>query len=686
MPGNTKREYGVRAPSSIDQENKVGLKEIGDAAQTEKNQKQEVRQFSKDYQENVDSVLRTSNYDEATQKQMRELLSNDQMKAEIVLRASQMGPVDQKLRIILESVLDNKDDISAQFAEKQKALKSLKGKKTYWLGQLSKLTGANGTLETKVKQIKDRVKQLEKQEKNLEVSRLDLKIPLILRSRTKEVKEDDLEELPESAITQLRNAYEAPLVQRDSNMARAEKLERKADVAGIMMEVKMVGDTYVIEFPQSKMNIEIGSDRAMAESVFNYAVKEAGQFKGKKDLTPLIDRVSLVITRAKNFKETREEEEKGLEQDENQRAREMPVVTEGLPAAKKSRFQEGMPGFADFATDDDAKLRHNIEVRAAMSGMLGREEETPEAEIIPNKSVINRSSPSPASKQTIDVMAEPTFAQSPRTETEWWNQEGVEQFTGAWNAVNREMGSGAAEASLRSFGVPKGILQKYQTPQALYQFVENPGFRARYNGNAAATREAINKLIEEASVTRAGSVAESSLAQQGRKDRAYGKETAGGIGQGITIPDIHIPFSRTVEDLPEEDLQKIELAGRPEPTNEWQNQIGESQFVAAWDALSAGMSPDTTESTILSLGMPEHILKKYKTPQALYQFIENPGFWARVNGDASEARKAINRFMESSVATKDSLRIAGEQANVARARTEQSYQQAPTTSADERRR
>lgn len=105
----------------------------------------------------------------------------------------------------------------------------------------------------------------------------------------------------------------------------------------------------------------------------------------------------------------------------------------------------------------------------------------------------------------------------PKTEAEWWNQSGVEQLAGAWKALNKEMGDAhAAETSLLSFGVPKKILEKYKTPEDLQQFVEKPGFWSNINGDAAATRDGLNKLVEEMTVARKDSAAMKSLAQKSR--------------------------------------------------------------------------------------------------------------------------------------------------------------------------
>ena len=106
--------------------------------------------------------------------------------------------------------------------------------------------------------------------------------------------------------------------------------------------------------------------------------------------------------------------------------------------------------------------------------------------------------------------------QAPTKETEsgWWNKAGVEKLSGAWQAWDKSAGPGATEASLLTMGVPKGILRKYNTPQALYQFTENPGFWASLNGDAAATREALNRFVEEAYNTRVISSPTESLAKK----------------------------------------------------------------------------------------------------------------------------------------------------------------------------
>ena len=748
MQGQRRREQGVSAPGSIDQENKSGPREAEKASQETQSEKQIVRSFTKDYAENLDIALKVSGYDDATQKELRDLFTQDELKSEVILRAAQTNPENRDLKSFLQAVLENKDSIADKYTEKQKALRSNKGKQVYWTSQKAKEVAKNGDSSIKAKQIQDRIRQLEKQERTLRANKIDLKTPLILKP-IRETREEDLEELPESAIIQLPSeteaahiqqpsAYEAPLIQRDANVEQMENLERKANVAGVEMEVKMVGDSYVIEFPKNKIKIDVGSDRKTAEALFNFAMQEAGHAINKNGFDHLVDKVSLLATREKNLKEQYAKQK--LDDEEAERNESQAINETSVPATP-TRFPDGMPRFADFVTDDDAKLKHKIETVASMAGydvsekaplsvedrameiMFEKAErkepfsylqaieqaksempeaEPPVAEILAAKRTIDRRSPSPAAEQTVDVAPEPTFAQPPRSETEWWHQTGANQFYGAWDAMNQEMGPGATESTLISFGVPKAILDKFQTPQALYQFVENPGFWAKINGDAYATREAINKLIEEVNITRQGSVANDTLAQQGRRERVTGKETQQGVGQGITLPEIHIPFSRGVEDLPVEDQQRIELAGRPpsasdtaiiprlgeqtirietQPSPEIKNQQEAREFLSTWNALGA----DEAKRTLLSLGLPEGILKKYKSANAIYQFAENPGFMASIFGGADATIKAINLFLETKSSTQDSAKIVSDQAQKARARTEQSYQQTPTTSSNERR-
>ncbi|MCX6715255.1 MAG: hypothetical protein NTX72_05600 [Candidatus Uhrbacteria bacterium] len=103
-------------------------------------------------------------------------------------------------------------------------------------------------------------------------------------------------------------------------------------------------------------------------------------------------------------------------------------------------------------------------------------------------------------------------------ESEWWNQSGADQLSGAWAALDKSMGPDASKHSLLTMGVPKGILKKYPTAQALYKFIENPGVWARINGDAAATREALNRFVEEANNTRIHNTSDVSLAKKSQAE------------------------------------------------------------------------------------------------------------------------------------------------------------------------
>lgn len=143
-----------------------------------------------------------------------------------------------------------------------------------------------------------------------------------------------------------------------------------------------------------------------------------------------------------------------------------------------------------------------------------------------------------AQKQRIDIqesISESRQEQAPNPESEWWNQTGVDQLSGAWAALDKSMGPDASKHSLLTMGVPKGILKKYPTPQALYKFVENPGVWARINGDAAATREALNRFVEEANNSRIIYSPVESLAKQSMKRSATEKKGGTGVSQGIEI-------------------------------------------------------------------------------------------------------------------------------------------------------
>ncbi|OGL98622.1 hypothetical protein A2318_04605 [Candidatus Uhrbacteria bacterium RIFOXYB2_FULL_45_11] len=112
----------------------------------------------------------------------------------------------------------------------------------------------------------------------------------------------------------------------------------------------------------------------------------------------------------------------------------------------------------------------------------------------------------------------PDNATETPSDNEWWNKSGVEQLSGAWASLDKSMGDGASEASLITMGVPKSILKKYPTPEALHKFLENPGIWARINGDASETRKALNHFVEAQNNKRIINSPAETLASRSQRD------------------------------------------------------------------------------------------------------------------------------------------------------------------------
>lgn len=119
--------------------------------------------------------------------------------------------------------------------------------------------------------------------------------------------------------------------------------------------------------------------------------------------------------------------------------------------------------------------------------------------------------------------------------SEWRNKTGVDQLSDAWAAYDKSIGPDASRLSLMAMGVPKGVLKKYPTPQALWKFVENPGFWANIKGDAKLTRDALTRFVEEANNTRIHNTSTESLGRQGMRQNALEKTSASGVSQGIEV-------------------------------------------------------------------------------------------------------------------------------------------------------
>lgn len=415
MSTQRNRESLIQAPGSLESTNNEYIQK-----QVQKRTERENKKTLSDaYRENTETFLNESEFDDASKKQLRSYLENPLIQNEIISQISKTDGRKDDLVKLVEQVLKNKETISEQLAERDKKIKSLKGKLGHWKSQSKILeTTGNENLPKKIKAFTDihnRIESLTKEIRKSEKKGLDLTLPTetkiasqdevkmqettslelhtqlleekkqqdektvshkeVLKTATlpkakteKQLEEETEIEFPASeevrktpqgeltpqqggfvdAAAEVAAAVEAvnkakiektkpsfkrvemvqpsieqkpfaqqlvqtaELDQQNKFPERVDAFERRADVGGVQLEAKKVGDTYVLEFPQAKMNIELGDDPKKAERILTYAMQEAGKLKNKKDLNPLIDKVSFVLMREQNLKKTHELENRPI--------------------------------------------------------------------------------------------------------------------------------------------------------------------------------------------------------------------------------------------------------------------------------------------------------------------------------------------------------------------------------------
>jgi hypothetical protein len=166
--------------------------------------------------------------------------------------------------------------------------------------------------------------------------------------------------------------------------------------------------------------------------------------------------------------------------DESQRAIEMPIVA----AQQESRFKDGMPGFGDFIADSDAKVKHDIEVRAAMSG-YGNTKEADQGE---------------QSDETTDATLEKFFAEHPMTNLT--QEDYLDAFHDA-SIWQQEGAEATLHDSLRKFGLGS-LIEENVSVADLYDIMKTPSFMQRLTGKAGKVENAMNDFYKVYATTKGG--------------------------------------------------------------------------------------------------------------------------------------------------------------------------------------
>lgn len=490
---SNRRERGVQAPGSIDQIS-YSTPELSEVSRDlAKQEKQELKQLTQSYGERLDASLRNAGLTQEELVGTKELFEHPLVKNEIITRASQMKGGSEKLDNLLQQFSEKKNDIQNALQERLKTQNSLKGKRVYWNTQLAKLTADVNTSAEKIKGVKDRIKALEKEERTLAKSRLDIDkyTPRIASAEemamdgispemTKQIRETQpsINSETRSPDTTDENLLDSRYGAHDEEMGfeappamEPTKVEKKTpatdtmdsfspdvkeqildsqlktfEVGGIEMGIKMDKGQYVLEFPETNMFFELGTDKARADKMIAFAIKEAGKLNNpsEKDREMFLDKIALVTSREQNLKETRAQETEPTasvegqmqlgETDETQRAMEMPVITPDMlqteqPTELHPEFAQFLKETAESEANDTPEYRHNSRV----------------AEL----------------RSVIDSLG------------------------GEQNALS----------ILEGAGVPKSILDKYKTLDGIIAFIEKPGFWSKLNGSFDKTEIAINKII-----------------------------------------------------------------------------------------------------------------------------------------------------------------------------------------------
>jgi hypothetical protein len=134
---------------------------------------------------------------------------------------------------------------------------------------------------------------------------------------------------------------------------------------------------------------------------------------------------------------------------------------------------------------------------------------------------------------------------------------------------------------------------------------------------------------------------ESSLQRSGTREYAGPLDASG--------TRVEAPGMRMTKELGDKmrETQALDGARGMETLTESANPLAEEGLTDAWKDLAVELnSVDAVKKELVSSGVPEGIVKKYKTPAELSKFINEPGMWARINGDASATKKGLEKFVQ----------------------------------------
>lgn len=170
--------------------------------------------------------------------------------------------------------------------------------------------------------------------------------------------------------------------------------------------------------------------------------------------------------------------------DPSQRRAEMPVVTPDMLGGKKNA-KEGMPGFGEWVADENAKQRKNIEVRAAMAGMLPDEEpaETSnQAESSAGRNILSSDIFSQEMTRNTEFAQQIDAIASETSTIDLAREIGDQAYTAETIAFNKAIFNGLSAENRLSNGLP-----------ATWEEVANPkiGFFSRITGGKNRTRKAL---------------------------------------------------------------------------------------------------------------------------------------------------------------------------------------------------
>jgi hypothetical protein len=176
MPSSARREQGVYAP---EHENLASVEDQNASKELAKMQKKQEKEQTANYDKFAEASVAQLSPEDPDRKKILQMFSEPSVKQEVLKRAMQMIEKNPNaLNAIVQELLENKDVISAKINEQKKSIRSLKGEKAYWTGQLNKLP-MTSEIGTKIKQIGRNIRALERQIRNVEKTPFDIESKLI---------------------------------------------------------------------------------------------------------------------------------------------------------------------------------------------------------------------------------------------------------------------------------------------------------------------------------------------------------------------------------------------------------------------------------------------------------------------------------------------------------------------------